>query len=69
MKRKYSKEEAWQWMEDNKKIFFYINGDDSNIFVRKRHGISWNINLGNPWVWCMICVIIFVLYIVINLIK
>lgn len=50
MKRYYNKNEVWDWMSDNNRHFFYVNGDDKNIFVRKRYGIGWVLNLGNPWV-------------------
>jgi uncharacterized membrane protein len=69
MKRKFSKEEVWQWMNDNNKTFIYANKDDSNILIRKRYGISWNMNFGNPWTWCMICGMIFILSIAIYIIK
>lgn len=55
MKRKYSKEEVWQWMSEHDKLFYYANRDDANLFIRKRYGISWTINFGNPWAFCVVC--------------
>lgn len=50
MKRKYTNEEVRRWMEERNSRFFYINGEDTNIFVRKYYGIGWTLNLGNPCV-------------------
>ncbi|WP_425539224.1 DUF5808 domain-containing protein [Microaceticoccus formicicus] len=58
MKRKYTNEEVRRWMEERNSRFFYINGEDTNIFVRKYYGIGWTLNLGNPWVLFMIIVLI-----------
>ena len=47
MKRKYSQEEVHQKMSGR----IYINADDLNIFVKRKGGCSWTMNLGNKWSW------------------
>ena len=47
MKRKYTQEEVWQHMNGR----IYINSDDLNIFVKRKFGYSWTMNLGNKWSW------------------
>ena len=47
MKRKYSQEEINQHMFGR----MYINADDLNIFVKRKVGCSWTMNLGNKWSW------------------
>ncbi len=29
--------------------FFYKNPDDPEMFVPKRYGLGWTVNLGHPW--------------------
>lgn len=50
MKRYYNHDEVRQWMQDNNQHLLYINADDKNIFVKKRYGLGWIVNLGNPWI-------------------
>lgn len=45
-------------MEERNRRFFYINDEDTNVFVWKYYGIGWTLNLGNPWVIFMIIVLI-----------
>ena len=47
MKRKYSQEEVDQTMSGR----IYINADDLNIFVKRKTGYAWTMNLGNKWSW------------------
>jgi uncharacterized membrane protein len=37
---------------------FYSNRDDPSLFVRKRLGIGYTLNFGNPWSWAILAVII-----------
>lgn len=46
MKRYYNHDEVRQWMQDNNQHLLYINADDKNIFVKKRYGLGWIVNLG-----------------------
>ena len=46
-KRKWTQEEVWEWMKKNHTIIYY-NPNDTNIVVRKRHGLGWTMNMGNP---------------------
>ena len=52
MKRKYSQEEVNQNMSGR----IYINADDLNIFVKRKVGCSWTMNLGNKWSWIIMCI-------------
>lgn len=45
-KRKWTKAEVDEWMRKHD-AFVYYNPSDKNIFVRKRFGIGWTLNLGN----------------------
>jgi len=57
MKRKYTQEEIERLMTFN----LYCNPDDLNVFVRKKGRRSaWTMNLGNPWSWAFIAVVILV---------
>lgn len=46
-KRKWTKAEVDDWMRKHD-AFIYYNPSDKNIFIRKRFGIGWTMNLGNP---------------------
>jgi uncharacterized membrane protein len=37
---------------------FYFNPDDPALFVEKRFGIGWTINLGRPWAWAFGAVVL-----------
>ena len=37
---------------------FYSNRDDPALFVRKRFGIGYTLNFGNPWSWAALAVIV-----------
>lgn len=56
IKRKYSREEVEAHMRGR----FYCNPDDKNLFVRRRGWGAWTINMGNPWAWCAVGVIVLV---------
>ena len=47
MKRKYTQEEVWRHMSGR----IYFNKADANIFVKRKGGSSWTMNLGNMWSW------------------
>lgn len=59
-KRKWTNKEIHEWL-DRKNCFFYANKEDTNIFIKKRHGITWTLNWGNPIVWVIIIVVIVVI--------
>ena len=37
---------------------FYCNREDPSIFVPKRFGVGWTINIANPWTWLVVAVFI-----------
>ncbi len=39
---------------------FYFNPDDPAVFIEKRMGIGYNLNLGNPRSWAVLGAIVFV---------
>ncbi len=39
---------CWKWG------MFYINPDDPALFVEKRFGLEYTVNLGNPWSWVLV---------------
>ena len=56
-KRKWSHDEVHQWLQKNNK-YFYTNKEDANLFIRKRYGVAWTLNWGNPLSWIILSVII-----------
>lgn len=56
-KRKWTQQEIWHWLEENHR-FFYANPKDKNLFIRKRYGISWTLNWGNPAAWALMVLIV-----------
>ncbi len=53
-KRKFTKEEVFEHMRANNQTFLYSNKKDSNILIRKRHGIAWTVNCGNFLTWLIL---------------
>jgi uncharacterized membrane protein len=37
---------------------FYVNAEDTSIFVRNRYGIGWTVNFGQPVAWLVLLAII-----------
>lgn len=61
-KRKWTYEERQLWIKAKNKPFplFYYNKEDSAIFIRKRYGIAWTLNWGNPWSYIIMMFVILV---------
>jgi len=58
-KHKYTREEVLQWQADHNRYFFYINKDDSNLFVpRGRTGLGFTLNLAHPISWVIIILLV-----------
>jgi uncharacterized membrane protein len=57
-RRKYSEEEVKQWQEEHNQNIFYINKNDSNLFVRRRSGLGGTFNLTQPGAWAIIIVVV-----------
>jgi uncharacterized membrane protein len=57
-RRKYSKGEIRQWQEEHHQNMFYINKNDSNMFVIRRSGLGGTLNLTHPGAWIIIAAII-----------
>lgn len=59
-RRKYSDEEVRQWEEEHHQTVFYINSNDSNLFVRRYllTGRGWTVNLANPVAWIIVIVVV-----------
>lgn len=57
-RRKYSKEEVLRWQEEHNQNIFYINKNDSNLFVIRRSGLGGTLNLTHPGSWVVIIVLI-----------
>jgi uncharacterized membrane protein len=36
---------------------FYVNPDDSALFVPKRFGIGYTLDFGNPWSWAVLALV------------
>ena len=56
-KRKFSEEEIKQWQKEHNQTMFYINRNDSNLFVRRYYGLSGaggTLNLAHPGAWVII---------------
>jgi hypothetical protein len=53
-KRKFSKEEVMQWQKEHDQRVFYINKNDSNLFVKRRYSFGWTVNLAQPGAWVII---------------
>ncbi len=51
-KRKWTREEVWDWMSRQSR-WVYCNRADGNLFIRKRWGLSWTLNWGNPLSWAV----------------
>lgn len=51
-KRKWTRKEVEAWLDKNNRLF-YFNREDGNLFFRKRCGINWGLNLGNPLAWAV----------------
>jgi uncharacterized membrane protein len=58
VRRKFSKEEVRQWQEEHNQNIFYINKNDSNLFVRRRSELGGTLNLTHPGAWVIIIVLI-----------
>ena len=41
-------DDCWKWG------LFYVNPDDPALFVEKRFGLGYTVNLGNPWSWVLV---------------
>lgn len=37
---------------------FYVDHDDASVFVPKRFGVGWTVNLGRPTTWIMLAILI-----------
>ncbi|RYP99751.1 DUF5808 domain-containing protein [Bifidobacterium pseudolongum] len=37
---------------------FYVDHDDASVFVPKRFGVGWTVNLGRPATWIMLAILI-----------
>ena len=57
-RRKFSKEEVEQWRKEYNQSVFYINKNDSNLFVPRRYSFGWTINLAHPGAWLIYLAII-----------
>ncbi|MEI6101798.1 MAG: hypothetical protein WCP73_08160 [Eubacteriales bacterium] len=60
-RRKFSKEEVQQWQKEHNQTMFYINKNDSNLFVRRYYGLSGvggTVNLAHPGAWIIIIVLV-----------
>jgi uncharacterized membrane protein len=57
-RRKFSKEEVKQWQEEHNQNIFYINKNDSNLFVRRRSGLGGTLNVTQPGAWVIIAAVI-----------
>lgn len=57
-RRKYSKEEVKQWQEEHNQNLFYINKNDSNLFVVRRSGLGGTLNVTQPAAWVILIVVI-----------
>jgi uncharacterized membrane protein len=55
-RRKYSPQEVLKWMEEHDQNIFYINKNDSNLFVKRRSGLGGTFNLTQPLAWGIIIV-------------
>jgi uncharacterized membrane protein len=42
---------CWKWG------LFYVNPDDPAVFVEKRFGIGYTVNLGNRWTWALLALL------------
>ena len=49
-KRKWTRQEVWDYLDHHRRRI-YCNPQDGNLFVRKRWGLSWALNWGNPRSW------------------
>jgi len=45
-------DKCWKWGA------FFVNRDDPALFVRKRYGIGYTLNFGNPWSWAVLAVML-----------
>lgn len=52
-RRKWTRRDVEAWLDENNRLF-YVNREDANLFFRKRCGINWGLNLGNPLAWVVI---------------
>ena len=61
-RRKFSKEEVQQWQKEHNETVFYINKNDSNLFVKRYNflgsKISFTVNLTHPVAWIIIAALI-----------
>ncbi len=58
VKYKFSKVEVAQWQKEHNQSVFYINKNDSNVFVKRRYSFGWTVNLAHPVAWIIIAVLI-----------
>lgn len=65
-KRKWTREEVDSWMRKHD-AFVYYNPSDKNVFVRKRFGIGWTLNLGNPMSYVTMAGLIVVIYLLVHI--
>lgn len=65
-RRKYSNEEVEQWRKEHHQSVFYINKNDSDLFVKRRYSFGWTYNLAHPGTWliypAIIALILFVIF-------
>ena len=60
-KRKWTNQEVRDWMDKNHTHVYY-NPSDSNLFVRKRFGIGWTANIGNPMTYVLCIGVVLLIY-------
>ena len=61
-KRKWTKEEISVYRRTHN-TFFYVNKEDTNIFVPREYSFGYTLNFGNPISWIILIGIIAVIYI------
>ncbi|MDR0822584.1 MAG: DUF5808 domain-containing protein [Endomicrobium sp.] len=48
---------------------FYFNPKDKTLFPKKRFGIGWTINFGQPLAWVLLIVLIIIAFVIASAIK
>ncbi len=61
-KRKWTKEEISVYRRTHN-TFFYVNKEDTNIFVPREYSFGYTLNFGNPISWVILIGIIAAIYI------
>ena len=64
-RRKFSKEEVEEWRKEHNRSVFYINKNDSNVFVGRKYGVGWTYNLAHPVAWIVIAAIAAIIVLVV----